>query len=157
MFSRKREPDPVGSVVVSSGNPVAGSRRSSEKPSGSEATGPFSVESNVKEKLLPSVIPVRYSLKKDDGESIRVTVPGSVPVTSPVGETAPKVPSVEKPEMVTVLDADPPLIKSKASCAESPEREEVLTFTTYTVSANKLAGVSNKVRHSRTRKTNLSN
>jgi hypothetical protein len=136
---------------------VVGSRRSSEKPSGSEATGPFSVESNTKEKLLPSVISVRYSLKKDSGESIRVTVPGSVPVTSPVGETSPRVPSVEKPEMVTVLDADPPFNKSKARSAEVPVKPEVSTTTEYVESANTLAGVSNKIRHGRTRQTNLSN
>jgi hypothetical protein len=157
MFSVKREFEPVGSVVANSGSPVTGLRSNNEKASGKELKfGPFVVTSRTNENLLPRVIPVRYSLKNDDGESIRVTVPGSVPVTSPVVETAPRVPSVERPEMVTVLEADPPFNKSKARSAEVPDKLEVAMTTEYVESANSLAGVMKRVRQDKTRKTNFS-
>jgi len=158
MFRAKSESENVGSLVENSGKPVFGSRRKRDKVSGTELrSGPSVVASSMKEKVVPSVRSVRYSLKKDDGESIKVTAPGSVPVTSPVGKTAPNVPSVEKSEMVTVLDADPPFTKSKASCAEVPVKLEVPTVIEYVESARKLTGINKMVRFNRMTKTKLSN
>jgi hypothetical protein len=158
MFRAKSESENEGSLVENNGKPVLGSRRKTDKASGRElGSGPFVVASSTKEKAVPSVRSVRYSLKNDDGESIKVTVPGSVPVTSPVGKTAPNVPLVEKSEMVTVLDADPPFSKSKASCAEVPVKPEVLTVIEYIESARKLTGINKMVRFNRTTKTKLSN
>ena len=109
MFKVKSESESVGSLVVKSGKPVFGSKRKTDNASGEERElGPLVVASRAKEKAVPSVRPVKYSLKKDKDESARVTVPGKVPLTDPLGKTAPRVPSVEKSDMVTVLEGPPP-------------------------------------------------
>jgi hypothetical protein len=144
MFRVRRELELVGSVVINKGKPVSGSSSKREKASWMEVgSGPFVVALSVKEKKVPRVKFVRYSLKKD--ESVRVTVPGKAPLTPPVGKTLPRVPFVEKPEIVTVLEGGPPSIKSKASCAGVPERVEVLTFTTYVESARVAVGTNTKI------------
>jgi hypothetical protein len=120
----------VGSDVANRGKPVRGSRRESEKASGKNPeAGALFVALTRKEMSVPSVMSVRYSLKKD--ESVSVTVPGKVPLTPPVGETVPRVPSVENPDTVTELVDDPPDMKSKASCAKVPLIAEVSSTTVY--------------------------
>lgn len=155
MFKVKSESEYVGSLVENSGRPVFGSRRKTDKASRLGLPGPLVVASSRKEMVVPSVMSVRYSLKNDDGESIRVTVPGRVPVTSPVGETVPRVPSLEKSEMVTVLDVDPPLIKSKTRSAEVPAKLDVLIVTRYVESAKRRPGLKSRLRRTNAGKTAL--
>jgi hypothetical protein len=96
--------------VVNSGNPVLGSSMKSEKASGKEPTpGAFVVALNRNEKLVPRVMSVRYSLKKDPPAVDKEIAPGRVPVTTPLlGPLVPRVPVVEKSRIVTVLDEGPP-------------------------------------------------
>ena len=103
MLNRNSALEVVGSVVVTSGRPVAGSRRKSERLSGNVgSTGALAVVSKTNEKVVPSVSAWEYSLKNVVVSS-SVTVPGNAPETVPVVDDEPSVPSVAKLESVAVF------------------------------------------------------
>ena len=85
----------------------------------------------------------RYSLKKL--LSVSVTFPGRVPLTPPVVDELPSVPFVENAEIVVVFDGGPPSIKSNASWALVPDREEVSRLTSYDNAKALLASKSKKL------------
>jgi hypothetical protein len=129
---RSRLSAPVGSLVLIREFTSLESRKNSANSSGDEpGPGPFVVASSTKEMEVPKVKPVEYSLKKlEIGLSISVTVPGRVPVTRPVLDVVPSVPSVMKSEMVIVFDdGPPPLVKSRIRYPLSVERPAVLIVT----------------------------
>src|SRR5437660_1181327 len=70
---------------------------------------------------------------------------GRVPVTPPVDEELATVPFVENAEIVVVSDGGPPSIKSNASWALVPDREEVSRLTAYDNAKALLAGHSKKL------------
>jgi hypothetical protein len=118
----------VGSLVVISDVISSVARRKKEISSGDElGPGAFWLASIENEMVVPNVNPVRYSLNGElTGSSLRITVPGRVPITIPVGDAVPRVPSVAKPAMETAFcSGPPPLMKSTTRSPVTPFNPEV--------------------------------
>ena len=67
----------------------------------------------------------KYSEKK--AKSASTTVLAKSPVTDPDDDEVPRLPFDEKFDITTWLDGDPPSMRSKAKCPDTPNSDVVST------------------------------